>query len=423
MYPPTFLRQAAMKPIGTAALIAAICSAAPAQAANEAFQDFFFVVCGSPSGVLATRCAETDGGLGNLSGDSESSLNPSQTLSTADAAMFAAQQRSQEIRERMRARRDSDESAGAEDVRVDLGPFSLLINAHTATSESDRLVDIDAERGYELDETSAELGLDYRINDRLVWGGWLQWGKSSLDFDPENPGTNFNPLATAGEIDTDRLGVTTYLSARLGESGFLDASLGYTALDASVSRGSVFQESNRVIAQTNSVTAADIEGDELMFTLTTGLHVDVNSWNVSPFVGITHVKTTFDDYAETDLSSAGLALGVSLGDQSMTIGQVGVTVSKAVSMDGWVFLPQARVEYLSELNRDRSEADVRFLNDLGSNVFSLQGDNFDDDRIDVSVGFAGVFPNGWIPFVEYQLTTGTTNLDRYQVAAGLRIEL
>ena len=416
-------RQSAVKHISAATLIAAACTSAPANASNAAFQDFFFLVCATPSGTLTTRCGETDSGLGNLSGDSESSLNPSQTLSTSDAAMLAAQQRSQEIRERMRARRDSDEGLGDEGAKVDLGPFSLLLNARTANTESDRVVDVDAERGYELDETSAELGLDYRFSDTLVWGAWLQWGTSELEFVRENPGNNFTPLANAGTIDTDRLGFTTYLSAQLGETGFVDASLGLTSLEADVSRGSVFQESNRVIAQTDSLTAASTDGDELMFTLTAGWQANVNSWNITPFVGVTHVDTEFDDYVESDLSAAGLALGVSLGDRSMTIGQAGVTISNAISMDGWVFLPQARIEYLSELSSDRSEAEVRFLNDTGNNRFSLQGDDLDDDRLDISVGFAGVFPNGWIPFLEYQVTTGASNLDRYQVAAGLRIEL
>ena len=410
-------------PIAALVVVMTVCSTTPVWAANEAFQDYFFDVCASPSGTLALRCAETDSGLGNLSGDSESSLNPSQTLSSVDGAMFAAQQRSQEVRERMRARREADEGKGSDDARVSLGPFSLLVNARTATTESDRRVDLDAERGYELDETGAELGLDYRINDALVWGGWVQWGDSEVEFDRENSGTNFNPLVNAGDTNTDRLGVTTYLSAQLGEAGFVDASLGYTKLEVSTSRNSVFQESNRVVTQTNSLTAGDVDGEELMFTLTAGYQTNINNWNLTPFAGITYVDTSFDDYVESDLSSAGLALGVSVADQSVLMGQFGLSISRAISMQGWVLLPQARVEYLVELDRDRAETDVRFVNDAGNNVFSLRGDDLDDDRIDIALGVAGVLPNGWIPFIEYQLTTGTSDLDRYQISAGLRIEL
>lgn len=405
------------------ACAAALLAAPPVQASNAEFQDFFFTVCESASGALATRCAETDGGLGNLSGDSESSLNPSQTLSTSDAAVLAAQQRSQEIRERMRARREAQDDTSGAQTKVDIGPFSLLLNARTANTESDRVVDIDAERGYELDENTAEIGVDYRVNDRLVVGGWLQWGTSDLEFVRENAGNNFTPLEQAGTIDTNRFGFTTYLSAQLGKSAFIDASIGTTSLEADTTRGSVFQESNRVITQTNSVTAASTDGDELMVTLTTGWQTRLGSWNLTPFIGATHIETRFDDYVERDRSNAGLALGVSLGDRSTTFGQVGFTLSNAISMDGWVLLPQLRAEYLAELNADRSTSSVRFLNDTNQNRFGLQADDFDTDRLDLSFGVAGVFKNGWIPFFEYQLTTGADALDRYQIAVGLRVEL
>ncbi len=398
-------------------------AAAPSWATNAEFQDFFFSACANPTGALATRCAETDSGLGNVSGDSESSLNPSQTLSSSDAAVFTAQQRSKEIRERLRAERESTGNGEDGSAEVDLGPFSLLINARTSSSESDRVVDVDAERGYELDQQSAELGLDYRINDNLVWGAWLQWGSADLEFDRENPGTNFNPLADAGEIETDSIGLTTYVSARLGEQGFLDASLGYTQIEIDSSRNSVFQESNRVIAQTNSVTEADTDGTELLLTVTTGYQAEAGGWNISPFVGLTYIDTDFDDYIESDLSGAGLALDVSLGDQSVLLGQLGVSASKAISMDGWVLVPQARIEYINELDRDRSAAQVRYVNDASGNVFRLRGDDIDDDRVDIAVGLFGVLQNGWIPFIEYQVTTAADDLDRYQISAGLRIEL
>lgn len=62
--------------IGAATLGVALASSG-ARADNAPFQAFFFSVCGGASGVLAARCNETPDGLGNLSGDSESSLNPS----------------------------------------------------------------------------------------------------------------------------------------------------------------------------------------------------------------------------------------------------------------------------------------------------------------------------------------------------------
>ena len=61
----------------------------PAHAQNAAFQGFFTNACGGAAGGLATLCGvNTD-----LSGDSESSLNPNQTVSAAAAALAAAKER------------------------------------------------------------------------------------------------------------------------------------------------------------------------------------------------------------------------------------------------------------------------------------------------------------------------------------------
>ena len=389
---------------------------------NAAFQDFFFSVCANPTAALAARCAETGGGLGDLSGDSESSLNPSQTLSSGDAAALAAQQRTQELRERLRTRRE-DQGAPASSARVELGPYSLLLNARTGSSERDRVVDADAERGYELDERGAEIGLDYRASDALVLGAWLQWGTSELDFDREIAGINFTPQADAGRVDTDRVGLTAYLSATLGERAYLDASAGYNRLQLDVTRNAVFQESARVVPQTNSVTAGDTDGEEWLFTVGAGYQGELGAWSVTPFAGLTFLATDFDTYREADLSATGLALDVSLAEQRALYGQLGVTATRALSMKGWVLLPQLRVEYLAELDRDRSESSVGFVDDAGGNTFRLRGDSDGSDRLDVTVGFVGLLPNGWMPFVEYQFSTLNDDLERYQLSAGLRIEL
>ena len=120
-----------------------------AQADNAALQALFFDACANPSGALAERCAETPGGLGDLSGDSESSLNPSQTLGATAATGSLVRERAERAR-----RRDGHPAGDGEDTAgavLDLGPFSLLINGHGACEDRDRTVDVDAERGYTLD--------------------------------------------------------------------------------------------------------------------------------------------------------------------------------------------------------------------------------------------------------------------------------
>lgn len=401
------------------ALVAVSLLAAPAWGTNEAFQAFLFEACSNATGALAARCAETPGGAGDVSGDSESSLNPSQTLSAGDASLDIAEQRGRELRERLHP------SAGdaATGERVALGPVNLLFNFRQGETERDRRVDLDPERSYEIEESSAEVGLDFTVDERLTLGGWVQWQQSELEFAGEAPGVNFTPFADAGTVETDAFGATLYASLQIGERGYLDASLGYQRQELDVARNAVFQETTRTVAQTAVLTRADTDGETLSATLNAGWSRALGSWTLTPYAGLTYIDTDTDGYREQDASGSGLALTVSDTEQSALIGQLGVSLNRAISLEGWVLVPQLRAEYVAELDRDRAEATVRFLNDGAATPFALRGDEFGEDRLDLAFGLVGVFPNGWIPFLEYQVSTGADDLERYRIAAGLRVAL
>src|SRR5262245_55904816 len=140
--------------------------AGQANAANPAFQNFFTTVCATANtGALATRCAQTPGGAGNVSGDSESSLNPTQGLSYNQSPLSAALSRGKESRQRDDAQRDAGSSA---DAKVEMGKFSLLFHAQGGNVE--REVRSDVERAFEADERGAEAGFDFRASANTVLG-------------------------------------------------------------------------------------------------------------------------------------------------------------------------------------------------------------------------------------------------------------
>lgn len=389
-----------------------------AQAADPAFQDFFFLVCANPTGVLAARCSETDGGLGNLSGDSESSLNPSQTLATPNSSIAAASARSEEMRKRAERAH-----AGDGEAVVDHGPFSLLFNARHSNQDRTRTVDIDRERGYEAAITSLELGLDYRAGDDTVIGGWLSWERSDLDFAREQPGNNFTPLNDAGSIEHQSLGFSAFASFQLTGRAYVDISGGFLALDYDLERRSVFQESNRVVPQTNVLTEADTEGTETWAAATWGYHAAVGAWTFGPYIGVTWAKTSVDGYAEKDVSVSGLALTVEKLEQTSLSGTAGFRIARAISRKSHVLIPQLRLEYVRELDPEELSSAVAFQLDANETRFRLEGDKPDKDYFNANVGIAGVFRNGWMSFFEFQSRLGHDDLDRYQIVAGLRVEL
>lgn len=404
--------------LGVCLLVLATVSV-PVRAANPAFQSYFFSVCTNPSGALAARCAETPGATGNLSGDSESSLNPSQTLTAGDGGLAAARAASEQARDRAERARAGDDDANA----VQVGPFSLLVNARGTFAESDRTVDVDAERGYEADAWGAELGLDYRLNDAVVIGALVIWETADTEFDAENPGVNFVPQENAGEIDSDRLGLTAFASFDVSERSYLELSVGYLSGEHDVTRNSVFQESGRTVPQTNVRTSADVDGTDLFASAYWGYLGEWDGWSFGPYLGLLYGRSETDSYAERDLTGSGLALAVDDYERDSLLATAGLRIAHGISFDAGILLPELRVEYAHEFDRDAETALTAFLLDAGENVYALEGDDPDRDYFNVGAGLVFLLPNGWMPFVDYQTTLGLDDFEQWRVTAGLRREL
>lgn len=406
-----------------AALWVLLCwHASPAGADNPAFQDFFFSVCENPTGTLAQRCGETTDGLGNLSGDSESSLNPSQVLSNADVGLATARSLSKQVLERTE-RLTGPDSAGMGE-KIDMGRFSLLVNLRSSREDQKKMVDQDRERGYESDYWAVELGADYRVSDRFVVGGLLAYEDSELKFDRENPGVNFTPSPLgAGEIKRDGISYTLFASVDMSERTYLSASAGYISSDFTSTRNVVFQESNRAIPQTDVTVRASYDGSEVWASFGLGYVGSIGSWTYGPYAGAIYSRSKTDAFLEEDLSDSGLAMAVDKYKRDSLLGQLGLRLTGSIPSGVGVFIPQFRVEYEHEFARDPKTARTAFQQDASGNVYRLAGDKPDRDAVNLAFGILGIFPNGWQPFFDYQVLLGNDDRDRYRLTLGLRKEL
>ena len=408
------------------ALVAGVClglhaslAGMAAHADNPVFQDFFFNVCNSPTGALAARCAETPAAAGDLSGNSESSLNPSQALSSTDGALAEARARSKEARERVERYRGDDEGAGS---RVSLGPLSLLLNGRWEWEERDREIDVDAERGFDADRRAIEVGLDRRFSDSFVVGLLYAYEDGDLEFDADAAGVSFTPASSAGSIDREAHTVTLFGMVWLSEQAYLEANAGYSASDYTFTRNAVFQESTRNVPQTDVRTRAATDGDQLWLGVTAGYE-----WNAGPasyglYVGGTYAQSRVDGYRELDPGNSGLALVVDDIERDAVTGHLGLRAQRAIGASFGVWLPHLRLEYEHAGGTEESEATVQFALDGNANEFELTGED-SDDYFNVAVGVAAIFPNGWISFLDVEGLVGARDREQYRITAGLRKEL
>jgi outer membrane autotransporter protein len=394
-------------------------AAGPAAAADAEFQDFFFQVCGAPSGELAARCAETPGGLGNLSGDSESSLNPSQGLGNGQTATSLAQTRSNAARERGERLRDGEEPVDDGAARYVSGPFALLVNVHATWFERDAG---DQERGFDGNSTAVELGLDYRSSERTVLGALAGFETMDYDFDAENPGVNFVPAPTAGRVESDTWYLTVFGSVGLGVGGFVELAAGYEQTDGTYRRDSVFQESTRTRPQVDVRAEGDADGDVLWASLNAGYDFHHGPASFGPYAGVTFARSELDGYTERDLSGSGLNMSFADAERDSVLGHLGLRASYAFSGSAGVFIPQLRVEFQHEFEDERPSVTGRFVLDSAGTSYSLAGDEVDQDFVNAGLSLSAILPNGWVCFADYAVLLASDAFDRQRATLGLRVE-
>jgi outer membrane autotransporter protein len=402
--------------------ITGILLAAPqARAANADFQNFFFGVCaGTPTGVLAARCAETPGATGNVSGDSESSLNPSQNLAHNQPAISTAQTRSKEARERGEKLRD--EGPGEEGVQVAAGPWSLLVNVHGTWFDRGAGALPDVVRGFEGDSRALEIGFDRRMSDRLVLGGIAGFERMDYDFDAEAPGTNFTPAAVAGTAENDNTYLTLFASWSVGEAGFAELSGGFETIDGSYRRNSVFQESTRTIAQTNVQAEGDADNEVTWLSFNAGFDHASGAWNLGPYAGLTWTRSKMDAYTERDLSGSGLNMSFSGTSRESLLGHAGLRASYVASTRSGVVVPQLRVEFQHEFDNQSQRVAASYALDSAGTQYLFASSGGDRDSVNAGLSIAFVLKNGWMPFFDYSILLGNDDLDRQRATLGLRVE-
>ena len=391
---------------------------AHAQAANPQFQDFFFAVCTAPSGALAARCAETPGGLGNLSGDSESSLNPSQNLGHNQTVLGTALGRSKGTRERAEHLRNSDfEESGAKD-----GRFSALLNVRASDFGRDGLGATDPERGFEGDSRALEIGFDYALSQAVVLGAMLGIERIDNEFDPENPGVNFQPAHLSGASETDSRHATVFGAFAIGNAGFVEIAAGYEQHDGTYQRFSVFQESTRTIPQTNVRTEADADGTTRWVSINVGFDINRGALSFGSFFGFTRTQSKIDAFSERDLSNSGLAMTFAEAKRNSSLGHVGVRASYAFSSGIGVLIPQLRVEHQKEFEDDLQTITAQFVLDPLGTQYQLVGERADSSVTEAGFSLSLLLPNGWMPFLDYDVLLGSSGRDRQRATLGLRVE-
>lgn len=394
---------------------------APAVSANAALQDYFSLACQSATGALATRCSATPGGLGGLSGDSQSSLNPSQNMSHTNSSASLAEVRSSDARERATVVREGEAPAADTGQTLHLGPFNLLLNARATWFARDRNPAVNRERGLDGDSWAVELGVDRRVSERLNFGALGVFESVRYDFDADRSSGTLVPAAHAGSAQTDSRSLTLFAVFNATERSYVDAALGYGRQQHEFHRNPVFQNSLQQ-GQFSARLVGEPHSEVYWIAVDGGLDFASGATTFGPFAGLTYTHSKIAGYAEHDLNGSGLNMVFAPCLRISALAHAGVRADRAFSTAHGVFVPQLRVEYLHEFRTQPLSQTSHYVLESSGAGITVTGDRHKADRISLSAGLSAIFPHGSIAFLNLDTLVGG-DLDRTRLALGVRIEL
>jgi outer membrane autotransporter protein len=385
---------------------------APTAAAQDAaFQAFFFASCDNPSGGLATLCGQTPGGAGDLSGDSESSLNPNQIVAAQEGTLNSARDRSQRIEDRLDERRAEEQSESR------IKTFGGVLAGQGVWFDRDAT---GRERGFDGTSAGLQIGADAEILDGAILGLHFSWMRSNADFDKDDPGVNFTPFNKEGSRDSDSYVFTLYGSYSVTDNLYVDAHVGGGYVDYELRRDVVFQETTRTVPQTDIRTRSKTDGHVITAGGRLGWEQAFGAASISPYGRIQFTRSKID--GDTESGGDGLAMRYGSDSRTSLTTALGASATYAISTDFGVVVPQIRMEWEHEFERSAETLESRYPLDLDGNVFRTRGDSPDRDYVNIGGGVVAVLPGGWMPYVDYQALLFYDDWTRHQLTGGIRKE-
>ncbi len=247
----------------------------------------------------------------------------------------------------MREREEEQKSKPAKGASADGGRWGFLVTPQYGQTTR---ADTDLENGYHSELAGLVFGLDYRFSDTLVLGGTVGRTKDNAAF-----------VNNAGSMKNGSNTFTLYGTWLPSENTAVDGYLGYGRLSTDSRRYVSFGVINGLI--TGSTT-----GRQTMAGMSVSYQKDLGRVNLSPFLNLDYIKTTFKGYSENGTvvpdptpAAGGANMGTSLlalryGDRSVTsfTSSLGARLGTSYSYGWGTLVPNVRLATVHEFqNRAR----------------------------------------------------------------------
>ncbi len=238
-----------------------------------------------------------------------------------------------------------------------------------------------ASGSYDFSTSGITFGADRRINDKLVVGLGLGYGR-----DKTNIGTD------GSQNDGRGLSLAAYASYAPAPGSFIDGMLGI---------GSIEFDTRRYVVPINDFALGNRKGTQVFGSLTGGFEFRNNGMMFSPYARLDYSAERLQDSTE---SGAG-AYALTYFDQTSSSlqGALGARAESIHSTSfGWA-IPRVRAEVRHEFQSDR-QAFISYADQIGGPRYGLATAGSGRDALVLGLGSDFIMRDGWTLGVDYQLT-------------------
>jgi outer membrane autotransporter protein len=260
------------------------------------------------------------------------------------------------------------------------------------------------EDGFDFDTLGLTAGADYRFTDGLILGAALGYAGTRVDIDAEG-----------GKLDGESWSLSLYGTFYPTDHFYLEgsATYGWDSYD---------QERNIAYSLLGDPRQADARFDGSQYSLLLGAGYDlIRGGTILDMYGrLRYTSASLDDYQERGAS--GLDLVIEGQDAISFKSILGAQVSRSISTQRAVLIPQGWVEWEHEFENGDDEVQGYFANDPNRFGFALPTDRLETDLLRLGVGLGAQFGQGRVAFISYQTALGMQDYSEHNVTAGIRIE-
>lgn len=384
-------------------------------ARNQKFQDDCDLIVGGAS----QDAAGSAGALGQLAGDQINAQN-SAAIRAAGVGVAIVSSRLERIRLADRAGGGdgpmiassdilSSASGGGASADLTAGPFGAFVNYEYAGGNEDQTA---YQPGYDFSLWSLAAGLDYRFNDNFVGGLAVRYADDNADFDHNR-----------GDLSGESWGVLGYASYFLPNGAFIDGSIGYANTSYDLKRDINYSIAGTAAHQT---AKSDPDADVWNLSLGAGYDLFLNPFSVTPSLRLSYVENNVDSYRErmSNPSAVGGAMALAVDSQTYTslTSNLSVQISRAISTQSGVLVPQLRLGWIHEFQNDQEHVGATFANDINQQPLYILTNKPDQNYFDVGLGVSGQFSKGRSAFIAYNTLLGYEDVTYNAITAGVRLE-